>query len=73
MEKDTGGEDLKGEIMAISEQQVKDLQNITSDLAELVLKTNPAGLAEWDAFFRMVLALQQLRQIDIDTLLQKPG
>jgi len=56
--------------MAISVECVKQLQALTSDLAELIVKMRPITKAEWDVFDGAVEAHKKLRKLDTDALLQ---
>lgn len=51
---------------------VKKLQRLEVEIAELIIDTHPQGKAEWDAFNKMVDAHKNLMKIDTDSLLQLP-
>lgn len=54
----------------MKQDDVKKLQRLEVELAELIIATAPRGKAEWDAFDKMVASHKQLRGIDTDSLLQ---
>jgi len=56
--------------MAISNEKVKDIQTLTSNLGELIHSINPVTEKEWGVYEAMVNAHQKLRRADTDSLLQ---
>ena len=56
--------------MAISNEKVKDIQELTVNLGEIIHSINPVTEKEWGVFERLVQAHQALRRADTDSLLQ---
>lgn len=56
--------------MAISNDKVKEIQSIISDLGEIIHSINPITDKEWSVFERLVQAHTALRRADTDALLQ---
>lgn len=56
--------------MAISQESIKELERITSDLGDLLLTMRPVTIKEWDVFDGAVTAHKHLRKLDTDNLRQ---
>lgn len=56
--------------MAISNEKVEDIQELTATLGELIVGLNPETEKEWDAFSKLVDAHKSLRKIETDGLRQ---
>jgi len=56
--------------MAISNDQVEQIQTQTIDLGDLILSMKPVTEREWNAFEKLVAAHKSLTSIDADSLRQ---
>ena len=54
----------------MKQPNIEKLQNVTQELAELIIDTRPKTVREWDALERMVSAHQKLAKIDTEVLRQ---
>jgi hypothetical protein len=52
--------------------KVKELQELTTGLAGMIVDMVPETAADWDAMEKMQAAHKQLRGIDITELFEKP-
>ena len=51
---------------------VKEIQDLTTQLGNLVVGLEPKIGADWDAMEKLLAAHKQLRNIDIEGLIEKP-
>lgn len=51
---------------------VKEIQEITTQLAKILVGIEPANPQEWEAMEKMQAAHKQLRSIEIAELVEKP-
>ena len=51
---------------------VKEIEDLTSQLAQIVVTAVPKTPADWDALEKLTAAHKQLRSIDILSLVEKP-
>jgi hypothetical protein len=51
---------------------VKEIQDMTKQLGELLVTIEPATPADWEAMEKMQAAHKQLRSIDIAELIERP-
>jgi len=56
--------------MAISNDKVKEIQSLTSDLGEIIHTINPVTDKEWTVYEALVDSHKKLRRADTDALLQ---
>ena len=54
----------------MKQSNIEKLQNVTQELAELIIDTKPRTVREWDALEKMVAAHQKLAKIDTEVLRQ---
>ncbi|MDD5081746.1 MAG: hypothetical protein PHU08_00090 [Dehalococcoidales bacterium] len=56
----------------MKDELVKQIQDLTAELGELVVGLEPKTPAEWEAMERMQAAHKQMRGIAIEELIEQP-
>lgn len=56
----------------MKDETVKEIEDLTKQLAKMIVSIEPATPAEWEAMEKMQAAHKQLRSIDMIELVERP-